>query len=91
MREISKEAGCGAGYLHDILKAGKDPTIERLMRIADALDVSLSWLLYDIEMSKQDEELLRLFATLSKRQKKAFLDLAMTMPALPDPSREDED
>lgn len=78
MRGVSLAAKCGAGYLHDILVTGKEPTVDRLMRIADELDVSLSWLLYGIELSQQEEHLLRLYSKLSPRQRQAILDLAAT-------------
>lgn len=78
MRAVSLEAKCGAGYLHDILVSGKEPTVDRLMRVADVLGVSLSWLLYGIELSGQEERLLRLYSKLSPRQRQAILDLAAT-------------
>jgi transcriptional regulator with XRE-family HTH domain len=76
MREVSMDAGCGPGYLHDVLAVGKEPTIDRLMRIANVLNVSLSWLLYGFDLGKKDEELLTLFASLTERQRQAILDLA---------------
>lgn len=77
-RSVSLAADCAAGYLHDILAVGKEPTIDRLLRIADVLGVSLSWLLYGIELGHQEERLLRLYSKLSPRQRQAILDLAAT-------------
>ena len=78
-RSVSLAARCGAGYLHDVLSEGKEPTIDRLMRIADVLGVSLSWILYGIELKKPEEELLRAYALLSERQKQAVLELTRSM------------
>ena len=75
MRSISLAAGVGPGYLHDILKVEKEPTLDRLMRIADALDISMSWLLYGFDLGKKDEEVLAVFSRLSDRQRQAILDL----------------
>lgn len=77
-RAVSLAADCGPGYLHDILAVGKEPTIDRLVRLANVLNVSLSWLLYGIELGHQEERLLKLYAQLSPRQRQALLDLAAT-------------
>lgn len=76
MRAVSLKAKCGPGYVFDILETGKEPTIDRLVRIADAIPVSVSWLLYGYEIGPQEEELLRLYSRLSDRRRRALLDLA---------------
>jgi transcriptional regulator with XRE-family HTH domain len=76
LREISLSAGCGPGYLFDILESTKEPSIGRLMRLADALDVTLPWLLYGTNISAEEERFLRAYAKLSPRQRQAILDLA---------------
>jgi transcriptional regulator with XRE-family HTH domain len=75
-RAISIEAKCGAGYLFDVLEVGKEPTIDRLMRIADVLGITLSWLLYGFELGPEEQELIRLYARLPETQRRAMLDLA---------------
>lgn len=77
-REVSLAAGCGPGYLHDVLHPDqpKDPTIERLLRICQELNVSLTWIAYGVEMNEADERLLRAFASLTQKQRDALLDLA---------------
>lgn len=59
-RELSLAAGKGPGYLFSILSEGKDPTIDNLIAICAALNVSLSKILYGIEISPQTEEILSL-------------------------------
>jgi len=59
-RAVSIEAGCGPGYVHSILAEGKEPTVDRLIAVAKALNVSLSWLLYGYHVSPEVEDLLRL-------------------------------
>lgn len=73
-RSVSLAAGLGPGYVHSILKEGKDPTIENLIAVANALEVSLSYLLYGYDVSKETEEILSL---LEKRpqQRAAILQL----------------
>jgi transcriptional regulator with XRE-family HTH domain len=76
MRSVSIAAKCSPNYLHSILAEGQEPAIDRLLRIADVMNVSLSWLLYGLEIGRQEEELLRRYALLSDRQRQAILDLA---------------
>ena len=83
MREVSLAAQCGPGYLFDILESGKEPTVERLLRIANVLEISVSSLLYGIQMGKEEEELLELYSTLTPSQRRAFLNLARST-ALPE-------
>lgn len=73
-RSVSLAAGLGPGYVHSILKEGKDPTIENLIAVANALNVSLSYLLYGYDVSKEAEEILSL---LEKRphQRSAILQI----------------
>jgi ribonucleoside-diphosphate reductase alpha chain len=59
-REISLAAGRGPGYLHSLLSEGKDPTIDNLIAICQALNVSLTKILYGVEMSAETEEILAL-------------------------------
>lgn len=57
-RSVSIAAGAGAGYVHSILVEGKDPTIERLMAVCQQIPVSLPWVLYGVEVTPEDLELL---------------------------------
>lgn len=59
-REISLAAGKGPGYVHSILSEGKDPTIDNLIAICLALNVSLTKILYGFEISPETEEILSL-------------------------------
>ena len=59
-REVSLAAGKGPGYVHSIMKEGKDPTIDNLLTICSVLNISLSWLIYGYEISRETEEILQL-------------------------------
>lgn len=73
-RSVSLAAGLGPGYVHSIIKEGKDPTIENLMAVANVLNVSLSYLLYGYEVSKEAEEILSLLER-KPQQRAAILQL----------------
>lgn len=57
-RALSLASGNGEGYVHSVLK-GKDPTIERLMAVCDAIPVSATYVLYGVDVTPEDAELLR--------------------------------
>jgi transcriptional regulator with XRE-family HTH domain len=76
MRSVSLRAGLGENYLVGVLRENKDPSIERLIKVADTLGVSLSWLLYGAVIGPEEERLLRLFAKLQPKRRQAILDLA---------------
>ncbi|WP_273689054.1 hypothetical protein [Ketogulonicigenium vulgare] len=59
-RSISLQTGNGAGYLHSILTEGKDPGIENLMKVCDAIPVSLAFILYGYHISDEDAALINL-------------------------------
>ena len=60
MRDISLAANKGPGYVFSILREGKDPTIDNLLAICGALDVSLTKILFGVPMSAQTQEILSL-------------------------------
>jgi transcriptional regulator with XRE-family HTH domain len=74
-REISLAAGLGAGYVHSILSEGKDPTIERFLKVCAATGVSLTHVIYGFNVSPEDEEFLRLIAEAPERERVAVLAL----------------
>lgn len=76
MRDISLKAKCSPGYVHGILKDGKEPTIDRLLRVADVLGISKQWLLFGYVLDKETEEIITKLAALSPRERRAFLTLA---------------
>jgi transcriptional regulator with XRE-family HTH domain len=74
-REISLAAGLGAGYVHSILSEGKDPTIERLLKVCEATGVSLTHVIYGFNVSPEDEEFLRLISEAPEQERLAVLAL----------------
>ncbi len=52
-------AGKGPGYIHSILKEGKDPTVDSLVAVCSTLGVSVSSILLGVNMSRETEEILQ--------------------------------
>jgi transcriptional regulator with XRE-family HTH domain len=79
MRAVSIAAGVGPNYLHGILRDRKEPTIERLIRICNVLNVSLTFVILGIELTQAQERLLLLLAGIPDEQKKLLLELAESL------------
>jgi len=60
MREVSIRAGLSHGYLFGTLRGGKDPTINRLISICDAIPVSVEYILHGHDVTPEDSEILEL-------------------------------
>lgn len=60
MRAVSVAAGLNPGYVHSILYGGREPTLDRLLAVCQALGVSLSFLIYGSNTSPAAEEVLGL-------------------------------
>ncbi|MEX5600728.1 helix-turn-helix domain-containing protein [Pseudophaeobacter sp. C1-32P7] len=59
-RSVSLQAGLNPGFVHSILKEGKEPTVTSLAKVCDAAGLSLGYVLYGIELSQETEALVSL-------------------------------
>jgi len=59
MRDISLESGLSHGYLHGILREGKEPTLDRFMKVCAELGVSSTYILLGADVSAETEEIVR--------------------------------
>lgn len=75
MRAISLAAGMGPGYLHSVIKEGKEPTISSLIAICREIGASLGYILLGQDVSSLDEEFLTLITNASEPQKRAILEI----------------
>jgi transcriptional regulator with XRE-family HTH domain len=65
MREISLEADLAHNYLYTILKKGKTPGIDSLMRILRVLDISLAEIVEGYQLDRDSRAILRIWGELS--------------------------
>lgn len=75
MRQISLRTGRGPGYLHSVLKAGKDPTVDYLVAICEEVGVSLSHVMYGFDISAEAEAFLRELQAANPVEREALLTL----------------
>jgi hypothetical protein len=58
-RAVSLAAGLGPGYIHSITKEGKDPTIDNLISVCEAVPVSFLYVVFGIDAPPEDIEILQ--------------------------------
>ncbi|MEN3145726.1 helix-turn-helix transcriptional regulator [Neorhizobium sp. IRAMC:178] len=60
-RRVSLDAGLGPGYVNSWFnKEQKEPTVENLLKVCAVLNVSVSYILFGVQMSAETEEILHL-------------------------------
>lgn len=59
MRQVSLDAGQGAGYYHSIVKSN-NPSVENISKVADALNVSLPYILFGLNMTPETQRIIEL-------------------------------
>lgn len=74
-RAISIAAGMGPGYVHSLLREGKEPTIGSLIAICREVGVSAAYVLMGQDVSDLDEEFISLLAGATASQKRALLEI----------------
>ena len=75
MRAISIASGRAAGYVFSIMKEKKNPRAEALAEICAEAGTSVSYVLYGIDISAEEEGFLKLFSQASPEVRAAILTL----------------
>lgn len=58
LRQISLDAGLSEGYLHGILRNGKEPTLDRFIRICSTLHISTAYALMGAKVAPETEAII---------------------------------
>jgi transcriptional regulator with XRE-family HTH domain len=75
MRSVAIQAGLNPGYVYEIIKYGRDPSLSSLLKICDVLEIDLIWLCYGLPALPETKELLMSIQRLSPEQRRALLVL----------------
>ena len=59
LRDVSLAAKVSHGYLHGVLRDGKEPTLDRFLRICSALHVSAVYVLTGLDVNQETEAIMR--------------------------------
>jgi transcriptional regulator with XRE-family HTH domain len=80
---LAKQAGLSEGSLNNMFRLNNLPTIPTLEAICRGLDITLAQFFAEdnepVELTPEQSEILALWNTLSKKQKRALLDLFRVM------------
>lgn len=77
---LAHKAGLAQSHLRDIELGNKNPTVETVSYICEALGISLAeFFSEEIENSLQEDETLRIFYRLSKYQRETLLVFLKTL------------
>ena len=77
---LAHKAGLAQSHLRDIELGNKNPTVETLTYICDALDISLAeFFAEETENSLKDDEALKTFYRLNAQQRKTLLSFLKTL------------
>lgn len=74
LAEISRRAGVGRNYVQQMTKYDKNSRTDYVIRVCQALNVSLSYIFAGVEISSGTEELVQRFQALPEKEQEAFLN-----------------
>ena len=74
-RAISIAAGIGVNAVNELRNTGKKPSVERALMIANEVGISLSRLFLDLDISVEEEEMIRLMSAADPDVQEAVLTI----------------
>lgn len=72
-RAISLAAGLGPNFVNELRNQTKEPGVEKIMKLADELNVSLTYLFMGSDVTAEDEAFLRLYRQYSDEERAGLL------------------
>jgi len=73
MRSVAIQAGLRPGYIYEVIKYGRDPSLSSMLKVCEVLETDLIWLLYRLPTLPSNEDVLRTFESLSPARRRTFL------------------
>lgn len=74
-RAISLAADLGPNFVNELRNTEKEPSVKKVLKLADELNVSLTHLFIGDNTTREDEEFLRLLRQSSDAERAGFLAL----------------
>jgi transcriptional regulator with XRE-family HTH domain len=72
-RSVSLAAGLNPGYVHSVLVEGKDPTVDNLIAVCKAVGVSLTHVLFGLDVDPDAEEIVKELARATPERRRGLL------------------
>lgn len=89
LRTASLRAGKNASYLHSMMTRNQKPSVESLIEVAEGLDISPLWLIFNMDIDKETERLILKYQSLDPKRREAVQNMVDAM--LPEPDDDQED
>lgn len=80
-RAISEAAGLGVNFVNELRRGEKEPGVNKVIKLAATLNLSLGFVFNGSELSARDEADLTVFLSLSPENRLAILNLARQIVA----------
>lgn len=81
MKAISKDAGCGPNYVQQLFSEKNDPRVSKFLRVLATLGRPASlYVILGTEMTREQEELMRLVFSVPDETQKTVRDLLRQYP-----------
>ena len=80
-RAISEAAGLGVNFVNELRRGEKEPGINKVLKLAQTLNLSLGFVFNGAEISARDEADLKVFLSLSPDNRQSILGLARQLVA----------
>lgn len=80
LAEISRRADVGRNYVQQMTKYDKNPRADYVVKVCQALRVSLAYIFAGVEINAGTEELVQRFQALSEKEQDAFLNWLRSRP-----------
>ena len=74
-RKISKAAGNGVNFISELRLTDKEPSIEKVLKLADTLGVSLSYVFLGRDATPEEEAFLGLYSAAPPNKRRAVVEL----------------
>ncbi|MRN43445.1 MULTISPECIES: helix-turn-helix transcriptional regulator [unclassified Brucella] len=89
LRTASLRAGRSQSYLHSMLTRNHTPSVESLVELAEGLEISPLWLIFNIDIDPETEKLILRYQSLDQKRREAVRSMVEAM--LPDSSDQGAD
>lgn len=83
-RAISLATGLGENFVNQLRNTDKEPRLDHVLKVIDALDVSVSEIILGVELTREDEDFVRLVKSLTDDERAIYLT-ALKSPRQPKP------
>ncbi|MBJ6722418.1 helix-turn-helix transcriptional regulator [Bacillus sp. PR5] len=79
LRTASLRAGKSPSYLHSLLTRTHKPSLESLIELAEGLEISPLWLIFNLDIDLETEQLILRYQSLDRKRREAVQNVVEAM------------